>query len=178
MGIGRSLAVAAVALAVTAPSAHAATVSVAGDTLRVAGAPGEVNAVEITRSAPFGAPPTVTVRDTATDPAPTGVCTPTLDVSAVSCPAAGVTRVDAALGDQDDSFSVLAPLPARVAAARATTSSTAATGPTRWTAAAGRTRRTADGAPTTWSCATARPTAWCAARAATACAPRCWTSWT
>jgi len=114
MGIGRSLAVAAAALAVTAPSAHAATVSVAGDTLRVTGAPGEVNAVEVSRSAPFGVPPTVTVRDTATDPAPTGVCTPTLDVSAVSCPAAGVTRVDAALGDQDDSFSVLAPLPARV----------------------------------------------------------------
>jgi hypothetical protein len=104
----------AATLAVCAPAAHAASVSVTGDTLRITAAPGEVNAVEVTRFAPLGAPPVVSVRDTGTDPVAAGPCTPTLEPALVTCPAAVLARVDATLGDQDDSFSLLAPLRALV----------------------------------------------------------------
>lgn len=101
-------------LAVAVPGASAAIVSVAGNTLRVHAAPGEFNAVEITRTVPLGTPPVVTLRDSGSDPVAVAPCTPTLDVAVVQCPAAAITRVYAALGDQDDSFSMLAPLPALV----------------------------------------------------------------
>ncbi|HEX5909836.1 MAG TPA: hypothetical protein VFY44_05035 [Thermoleophilaceae bacterium] len=104
------LALTVAAVAGCAPAAQAATVTVAGGTLRVAAPPGEVNAVEVSA----GALGSLTIRDTGTDPVAAGACTPTLEPNAVTCPAAGLTRVDADLGDQDDSFSLYAPLPGRV----------------------------------------------------------------
>jgi hypothetical protein len=101
-------------MAVLAPHASAATVSVEGNTLRVTAAPGEPNAIEVTRVAPLDTPPVLNVRDTGTDPAVGASCSPTLDVTVVSCPATAVTRADVGLGDQDDSFTLLAPLPAIV----------------------------------------------------------------
>jgi RTX calcium-binding nonapeptide repeat (4 copies) len=102
----------AVALAAALP-ASAATVSSDGTTLRVAAAPGEVNVVTITRDAPFGAAPTLTVRDEGVPPVATGPCTPTLDPAAVTCPADAIARAEATLGDQDDALTVLAPLRVR-----------------------------------------------------------------
>lgn len=115
MRITRSLLACAISLlGVAVPGASAATVSVAGNTLRVAAAPGQFNAVEVTRTAPLGAPPVVGIRDNGSDPVAAAPCTPTLDVAVVQCPAAAITRVEAALGDQDDSLSMLAPLAALV----------------------------------------------------------------
>ena len=104
------LTLAVAAAAAYAPAAQAATVTTAGNTLRLTAAPGEVNALEVSP----GALGTLTIRDTGTAIVATGACTPTLDPGAVTCPAAGITRVDADLGDQDDSFSLYAPLPGLV----------------------------------------------------------------
>ena len=104
------LALTVAAAAAHAPAAHAATVTTSGDTLRVTAAPGETNAIEVST----GALGVLTVRDSGAGPVATAPCTPTLDATAVTCPAAGVTRIEAGLGDQDDSFALLAPLPAIV----------------------------------------------------------------
>ncbi|HYI34973.1 MAG TPA: hypothetical protein VEX39_00080 [Thermoleophilaceae bacterium] len=104
------LALTVTAVAACAPAAQAATVTTGGGTLRVTAPPGEVNALEIST----GVLGTLTIRDTGTHPVPAGTCTPTLEPGAVSCPAAGLTRVDADLGDQDDSLSLYAPLPGLV----------------------------------------------------------------
>ena len=98
------------AAATCVPTAHAATVDTAGNTLRVTAAPGESNAIEVSP----GALGTLTVRDNGADTVAAGPCTPTLDPAAVSCPAAALTRADVTLGDQNDSLSLFVPVPAIV----------------------------------------------------------------
>jgi len=56
----------------------------------------------------------ITVRDNGTAPVAGARCLPTLDLGAVTCPAAAVTRADVTLGDRDDSLSLYAPVPAIV----------------------------------------------------------------
>lgn len=100
--------------ALAAPAAQAANVSSDGTSVRIVAAPGEANQLQVTRESPFGVPPTVTVRDSATPPTPAGPCARTLDPAAVTCPAAAITRVEAQLGDLDDSLALTAPLPGRI----------------------------------------------------------------
>ena len=115
MRVVASLAVACGLLLAAALPAQAAVVSSDGATLRVSAAPGEVNTVTVTRDTPFGADPTLTVRDEGTAPVAAAPCTPTLDPSAVACPAGAVARADISLGDGDDAVTMLAPLRMRAA---------------------------------------------------------------
>jgi hypothetical protein len=105
-----------VALLVLSAAAHAATVSVEGQVLRVIAAPGEANQLSVVaRPTDFS----LTVRDWGAPLTPGPGCTSAADGSAdcaapataSAVPLAGV-EVDA--GDLDDSVSVAAELPARI----------------------------------------------------------------
>ena len=91
------------ALLIAGP-AGAATVSSDGTTLSIAAGPGEPNTVDVTLAETLLPPALVTVRDTTTPPIPGGQCAPGLDPAAVVCPATGLVRVVADLGDGADAF--------------------------------------------------------------------------
>lgn len=114
LGRGRAPALAtAVALLALAPAAHAATVSVEGDLVRVLAAPGEPNQIAVAASADAS----VTVSDPGAPLVAGPGCTPAPDGSAnCSARAGGVplSRIDVDAGDLDDSVTVVAGLPARV----------------------------------------------------------------
>lgn len=97
-----------------APAAHAATVSVEGDLVRVVAAPGEANQLNIAGSA---AESLISVTDPGAPLVAGAGCTPAADGSA-SCfaPAGGVplTRIEVDAGDRDDAVAVAAALPARI----------------------------------------------------------------
>lgn len=101
---------AAAAVACFAPAAHAATVSVEGDALRLAAGPFESNAVTI-HADPFGS--VIDVSDSgAPDTMVAGSrCAPTGAPGAVSCESAGVTRMEIDLEDGDDHATVETLLP-------------------------------------------------------------------
>jgi hypothetical protein len=103
------LAIAAAGLAL-APAAHAATASVDGDALRVAAGFGELNALTV-HANPFSG--VIDVSDSgAPDTMVAGSrCAPTGAPGAVSCEAAGVTRMEIDLGDGDDHATVETILP-------------------------------------------------------------------
>jgi hypothetical protein len=101
------------ALLACVPAAHAATVSVEGDALRLIAGPGELNAVTI-HADPFSA--VIDVSDSgAPDVMVAGSgCAPTGAPGAVSCPSAGVTRMEVDLGDANDQATLQTVLPARL----------------------------------------------------------------
>ncbi len=89
---------------VFAADAHAATVSVAGSSMHVTAAPGEVNRVAIaTRSS------VLSVTDTGT-PLTAGAGCATAGL-AVECPSAGILGLTADLGDGDDTLTSSSSLP-------------------------------------------------------------------
>jgi hypothetical protein len=97
------LALALAALAAT--PAHAATVSSDGTTLSITAGPAEQNTVEVTLAPTLLPPALITVRDATTPPAAAGACAPGLEPATVNCPATGLVRVVADLGDGVDVFS-------------------------------------------------------------------------
>jgi Ca2+-binding RTX toxin-like protein len=98
-----TLAVAAVGIgAFAAPSALASTVTVAGDTLRVAETGNEAN--QITVSYDSGTD-LYTVTDAAAPLTPSGTCV-MVDANTATCPGAGVNTISVDTGDRDDSIAL------------------------------------------------------------------------
>lgn len=110
----RALALAVLALLAVAAPADAATVWVQGTELRVNAAPGEANAVVVGEEFGIDGSPTLTVDDFGAPLAAGTGCTgdPLLSPR-VSCQAAGVTAIEVATGDGDDSVTVTVPLAVR-----------------------------------------------------------------
>lgn len=94
------------ALALSAPAAHASTASVSGGTLVLAAAAGEANAISV-NTADFGFGPVWAYEDLAGITAGAGCTQRTATV--VTC--AGYARVQAALGDQGDTYSTNESIP-------------------------------------------------------------------
>jgi len=97
----RALPVVVVAL-LSAPAAHAATVSVEGGTLTVTGAPGEISSLGVEHNADYGY---FSVRDPASPPTRPSACKQ-FSPDEVQCPDTGITSVVLDLGDGDDLGSV------------------------------------------------------------------------
>ena len=101
----RLLPIAIAAAALAAAPAQAATVSSDGTTLTVTAGPAEQNTVEITMIETLLPPALVAVRDATSPPLPGAGCAPGFEPAAVICPATGLVRVVADLGDGADAFS-------------------------------------------------------------------------
>jgi len=100
---------AALAALAIAPAAHAATVTVEGGALRVLASPGEVNGISV--PVPDYSKGTLTVSDNSTPPTAAGPCSKAPGASDVTCPGAGIGRLEVDAGDLDDAVTVNAPLP-------------------------------------------------------------------
>ena len=95
--------------------AQAATVSVQGDTLRIAAAPGEANFLEVGEDTGLLGELVLVVSDWDTPPvAGEGCVAGGEDIDRVTCSAAAIARLEVAAGDEDDSLVLDAPLSARV----------------------------------------------------------------
>src|SRR5215211_844777 len=100
---------AALAALAIAPAAHAATVTVEGGALRVLASPGEVNGISV--PVPDYSKGTLTVSDISTPPTAAGPCSKAPGATDVTCPGAGIGRLEVDAGDLDDAVTVNAPLP-------------------------------------------------------------------
>ncbi|HEV2723198.1 MAG TPA: hypothetical protein VGV10_01050 [Thermoleophilaceae bacterium] len=108
------LALALLILLMPASPASAATVSVAGDTLRVNAAPGDANEITVAPEGLTGFAPVLALSDAGAPPVPGAGCLPALTPDRVTCGSAAITRIEMDLGDGDDSGLVLAPLPSHL----------------------------------------------------------------
>ena len=100
-------------LLVFAAPARAATVAVQGTTLSIAAAPGEANAFEVGEGTGFFGELVLVVDDWGAPLTAGEGCIAGPEPDSVSCPAAEITALDLAAGDEDDSLSLDATLPTR-----------------------------------------------------------------
>jgi outer membrane receptor protein involved in Fe transport len=116
----RALVAVPLALLLLAPGAHAATVFVEGDLLRVIAAPGEANQLTVAPASPSpeAVAPSFTVTDWAAPVTAGSGCTAaddgTATCAAPATTASALARIEVDAGDLDDSVSVGATLPVRV----------------------------------------------------------------
>jgi hypothetical protein len=96
------LAAALISIALPA-AAHAASLAVEGDVLRVRALPGEWNALTIVPGDPLSAPGTLRIVDAGAPSQAGSGCSATAD-GAITCATSGVVRLELDLGDQSDTL--------------------------------------------------------------------------